>query len=154
MKEGIDMRKATTITGIILIVVYVVFLAVGWKSFPDELPTHFNASGIADTYGPKSSLLLEPAIMLGLFVLLAVVECFPKLWNISPDVFEENEESVIRTCHNMFGVLKIAIILVCAFSGLMCIYSEFPVWPMYVMIAVILITVFLSVAVIYRYKMD
>ena len=154
MKEGIDMRKATNICGIVLIVIYIIFLAVGWRSFPAELPTHFDASGTANEFGPKSSLLIEPAVMLGLFILLAVVESYPRIWNIPSDIFYGNEESIIKTCRNMFGVLKIAIIMVCAFSGLMCIYSSFPVWPIYSMVAVILVTVFISILAIYRFKFE
>ena len=66
------MRKATNIISIVLILLYIAFLVIGWSSFPSELPTHFNASGVADNFGPKSSLLIDPAAMIGLFLLLAV----------------------------------------------------------------------------------
>lgn len=146
------MRKATNIISIVLILLYIVFLVIGWNSFPSEVPTHFNASGIADSFGPKSSLFVEPAVMLGLFLLLAVVESFPKIWNIPADVVDCNEEYILNTCYKMFGILKIAIILVCAFAGLMCIYSGFPVWPMYLMIGVVLFTIAVSAVKIYKTK--
>ena len=149
---GIDMRKATNVISIVLILLYFAFLVIGWNSFPSELPVHFDASGVADRFGSKSSLLVEPAVMTGLFLLLAVVERFPKLWNIPVDVVEDNEESVLNTCYMMFGILKIAIILVCAFAGLMCIYTGFPSWPMYLMVGVVIITVVISVIKIYGSK--
>ena len=150
---GIDMRKATNIISVVLILLYIAFLVIGWNSFPSELPTHFNASGVADSFGPKSSLCVEPAVMIGLFLLLAIVESFPKIWNIPAEVIDGNEEDVLKTSYVMFGILKIAIILVCAFAGLMCIYSGFPSWPMFLMVGVILITVVISTFKIYRSKL-
>ncbi|MCR4703612.1 MAG: DUF1648 domain-containing protein [Saccharofermentans sp.] len=148
------MRKATNIISIVLIVLYIVFLVIGWNSFPAELPTHFDASGMADSFGPKNSLFVEPAAMLGLFLLLAVVESFPKIWNIPVEVIEDNEENVLSTCYMMFGILKIAIILICAFAGFMCIYPGFPSWPMYLMIGAILLTIAVSVLKIYKTRFE
>ncbi|MBR2553679.1 MAG: DUF1648 domain-containing protein [Aeriscardovia sp.] len=147
------MRKTTNIISIVMILLYIAFLAIGWKNFPAELPTHFNASGAADEFGPKSSLLVEPAAMIGLFLLLAIVERFPKLWNIPADVIDDNEENVLNTCFMMFGILKIVIILVCAFAGFMCIYPGFPSWTMYLAIGVILLTIVVSTVKIYGGKL-
>lgn len=146
------MRKATNIISIVLIVLYIAFLAIGWSSFPEELPTHFNAAGVADSFGPKSSLLVEPAVMIGLFLLLAVVERFPKLWNIPAEVIDDDEEGVLNTVYMMLGIIKIAIILVCPFAGFMSIYPEFPSWPMYLMVGIILLTVVAGIFKIYRGK--
>ena len=147
------MRKTTNIISIVMILLYIAFLVIGWKSFPAELPTHFNAAGAADEFGPKSSLLVEPAAMIGLFLLLAIVERFPKLWNIPADVIDDNEENVLNTCFMMFGILKIVIILVCAFAGFMCIYPGFPSWTMYLAIVVILLTIVVSTVRIYGGKL-
>lgn len=148
------MRKITNITSVVIILVYIAFLVIGWKSFPDEVPSHFNASGVADEYGAKTSLLIEPAVMIGLFLLLAVVEHFPKIWNIPFEVTADNEEDVLKACYGMFGVLKIAIVLTCAFSGFMCIYESFPSWPMMMMVVIILFTIAVSIFRIYKCKLD
>ncbi len=143
------MRKATNIISIVLIVLYIVFLVIGWKSFPAEVPTHFNAPGVADKFGAKSSLWIDPAAMIGLFLLLAIVERFPKIWNIPAEVIEDDTEGVLNTCFLMFGILKIAIILVCACAGFMCIFQGFPSWPMNVAIGVVLITIAVAAIKIY-----
>ena len=148
------MRMITNIESVVLILAYIAFLAICWKSFPSEVPTHFNAGGVADEFGTKTTLLIEPAVMAGLFLLLAVVESFPKIWNIPADIIDGNEEDVLRTCYGLFGIIKISVILICAFSGFMCIYAEFPAWPMYLMIAVILLTIVVSVIKIYGNKSD
>ena len=52
----------------------------------------------------------------------------------------------------MLGIIKIAIILVCPFAGFMSIYPEFPSWPMYLMVGIILLTVAAGIIKIYRGK--
>ena len=84
------MKKTTNIISIVLILLYIAFMIIGWKSFPEKVPTHFGRNGVADSYGGRSSLLIEPAVMLGLFLLLAIVENFPRLWNIPVEVTEDN----------------------------------------------------------------
>lgn len=145
-------KRISNIISACLIAAYVAFLAIRWSSFPDELPTHFNAAGVADSYGSKASLLIEPIVMLGLFILLAVVECFPGIWNIPVHVTKANEAEVMGICYMLFGVLKISVILICAFSGFMCVFAGFPVWPTYLMIGVILVSLILSIVRLARYN--
>ena len=146
----IKLKKATNIISIVLILCYIIFLIIGWKNFPDEIPTHFNAAGVADEFGSKSALFIEPAAMIGLFLLLAIVECFPRIWNIPIEVTEENAEDVERIIHNMFGVIKIAIVLICAYSGFMCINTGFPSWPIWLMAAIILLSLSFSIYRLYK----
>lgn len=144
------MRKATNIISVVLILCYIAFLIIGWKNFPNEVPTHFNAAGVTDEFGSKSTLLIEPAAMIGLFLLLAIVECFPRIWNIPIEVTEDNVEDVERIFRGMFGVVKIAIVLICAYSGFMCIYAGIPSWPIWLMSVVILITIAFSIYMLFK----
>ncbi len=53
-----------------------VFLALYWRYMPEEIPTHFNAAGQIDGWGPKSSILLLPivgAVMFGVFQFTAFI---------------------------------------------------------------------------------
>jgi len=146
------MRKITNLLSLLLIMGYVIFLIIGWGSFPDEVPSHFNAAGVADEFGTKSSLLIEPAVMLGLFLLLAIVECFPNLWNLPIQVSQEDTPAVLNICYVLFGIVKITMILICAFSGFMCIYAGFPVWPMYTMIGITLVGIAVCIVKIMKYR--
>jgi len=131
-------KRTTNIVSVGLIAAYVLFLLIGWRSFPARIPTHFSASGAADSYGSKTSLLIEPVIMVGLFLLFAVVECFPRTWNIPVQVTQENEAAIFHICTVLFGILKITSILLCAYTGLMCIYPALPSWPMFMLILVLI----------------
>jgi len=54
------------------------FAMVGlrWSGLPDSIPTHFNAAGLPDHYGPKGSAWLLPVIATFLYLLLTVVARF------------------------------------------------------------------------------
>jgi len=147
-----NLKRVFNIVSVGLIVAYILFLVIGWNSFPDMIPTHFSAVGVPDEFGSKTSLLTEPAIMVGLFLLLAIVECFPQIWNIPVYVTKENEAEIFAICTLMFGLLKIEIILICAYTGLMCIYSTLPSWPMFFMIATLLGSIGWSVFRLYKFR--
>lgn len=85
-----------------------------------EVTVAFNAAGVADEFGTKSSLLIEPA--------------------------------VLNICYALFGIVKITMILICAFSGFMCIYAGFPVWPMYTMIGITLVGIGVCIVKIMKYR--
>jgi uncharacterized membrane protein len=44
---------------------------------PDLIPTHFDAAGNANSWGPPSSLNLLPVVALGLYLLITVLGFFP-----------------------------------------------------------------------------
>lgn len=139
------MRKISNIICIVLIIAFAVFLAAGWSGFPEEVPTHFNLSGTADSFGPRSTLLRDLAVMAGLFILLAVVESFPRIWNIPVEVTEDNKDDILSAIYLMFAVVKTSIVLICAISSFMCIYQGFPVWPMYLLIVIMLFTIVFTI---------
>ena len=83
--------------------------------------------------------------MTGLFILLAVVESFPRIWNIPVEVTEDNKDDILSAIYRMFAVVKTSIVLICAISNFMCIYQGFPVWPMYLLIVIMLFTIVFTI---------
>lgn len=146
------LKRVFNIVSIGLIASYVLFLVIEWKNFPAEIPTHFSAVDVPDEFGSKTSLLIEPATMVGLFLLLAIVECFPQIWNIPVYVTKENEAEILTICTIMFGLLKIEIILICAYTGLMCVYSTLPSWPMFFLIVMLLGSIAWSVFRLFKFR--
>ena len=63
----------------------VIMLVITWPQIPNTVPTHFGASGIADSWGSKMSLLLLPTIVIFLYVMLTVVSRFPHTFNYPSD---------------------------------------------------------------------
>ncbi|MBQ9647671.1 MAG: DUF1648 domain-containing protein, partial [Oscillospiraceae bacterium] len=50
----------------------VLFLMVYWKRLPDQVPAHYNARGQIDDWGGKGMLILEPIMMLALYVVFSL----------------------------------------------------------------------------------
>ncbi|MCR4670832.1 MAG: DUF1648 domain-containing protein [Saccharofermentans sp.] len=147
------MRKISNIICIVLIAAFAVFLALGWNGFPEEVPTHFDLSGLADSFGPKNTLLRDLAVMAGLFLLLAIVESFPGIWNIPVEVTEDNKEAILRIFYTMFAVIKISVVLICAYSTFMCIYYPgFSSAPMMLLAGVIVITILASTFLVFKFR--
>ena len=128
-------RLVTNVIGLVLIFGYALTLAILWKNIPQTVATHFNALGEADAFGSKLSLLAELALMIGMFLLLAVIERFPSAWNFPVRMTAENRGRLLMIGAVMLGTLKILIIGLLIYSGLSCIFPGSPVWPMYLLIA-------------------
>ena len=107
------LRLISNIISILLIGGYVVFLTACWTNIPETVPTHFDVLGRADAYGSKESLIAEVAIMAALFLLLAVAERFPSVWNFPVKVTAENKARLFMKGFAMIGAMK--VLMVCMF---------------------------------------
>ena len=58
------------------------FLLVSWSSIPEQIPTHFDAAGIANAWGSRRSILVLPVISLLLGGLMTAISFSPGLWNM------------------------------------------------------------------------
>jgi len=85
MKEKIKFTKLQRwleFMSIAVLLFLFVFLSSNWSSLPSRIPLHFNADGLAESWGSKNSLLILPVICTAMYALLTVVCFFPKTWNI------------------------------------------------------------------------
>ena len=70
--------------------IYLVFQA--WPTLPQTIPTHFDAAGNADGFGPKGTIWLFPAIGIVMIPLMLFLRLFPWLTNLPIKITEENAE--------------------------------------------------------------
>lgn len=85
------------------------YLLAKWSSLPARVPTHINASGVVDSWGGRSELLIMPAIMVAMFVLLSVIQRFPHSCNYLVRITEENAEVQYRNAVSMLGWMNLII---------------------------------------------
>lgn len=64
--------------------------AYWWSALPGTIPTHFNAAGQPNAYGPRVSILLLPGLALGLTTLFTIVARYPWLFNLPVLITPEN----------------------------------------------------------------
>ena len=83
---------------------------IGWVELPDVIPTHFGATGEADSWGPKSTLLVLPILTVVLYALLIVLSRFPHIYNYPVAITEENAERLYRLGREAMYWLKAQLV--------------------------------------------
>ena len=107
-----------------------VFLALRWGQLPDRIPAHYDLNGQVDRWGGKSGLLVPLIFSWVFFILVTVLECFPKLWNTGVTVNAKNRDRVYSTLLHLLTSLK--FLLTAFFSALTLLGTAFqtdmPIW--------------------------
>lgn len=92
----------------VLLGVYLVIR--GWSSLPATIPTHFDAAGNADGWGPKYMIWLLPAISVVMIPLMLFLRRFPWLSNTPIKITEENVK------HQYALIVRLLSVLACVIS--------------------------------------
>ncbi|WP_052005502.1 DUF1648 domain-containing protein [Gordonia malaquae] len=100
-------------TGIVTIV-----LLATYPSLPDEVPTHFNGVGEADSFGPRWSVLILAAIFTVIGALFPYLARKPQLFNLPVRVTEDNAQALYREGETMLVFMGVGLSLLYAGIGL------------------------------------
>ena len=76
------LRLLLQVLGLLLLIAATVFVLLHWRTLPDMIPTHFDAAGVPDAYGGKSSLLSLLVVGWVAYLLFTVLSYFPQTWNL------------------------------------------------------------------------
>ena len=97
---------------------WLIFTILWWltisnfQGLPDSIPTHYNAAGIPDDYGPKSSVFFLPATGTILFIGITLLTRFPHIFNYPVKITPENQERQYRYALRMINFLKMSLVLI------------------------------------------
>lgn len=147
------MKPIKIIANIICLAVIIsmgLILLLNWNSIPDKVPTHFTSEGTADGYGGKAALIIEPIIAAALFALITIVQNFPRLWNFPVEITRENMKREYLIAHIMLDVVKVMMTALFLMSMLASLINGFPAWPIIVVIAVMLASIFGGIVMMIR----
>ncbi|RYZ95691.1 MAG: DUF1648 domain-containing protein [Sphingobacteriaceae bacterium] len=90
-----------------------VLTIVNYPGLPETVPIHFNASGKADGYGSKATILLLPAISTVLYLAMTAINKYPHLFNYGGvKITMVNALFHYTNSTRLFRVLKIKIVLI------------------------------------------
>ena len=136
------MRRSRTIPDRILEVISLLvmigttfYLIVGWNSFPDRIPAHYNAAGEIDRWGGKGELIFLLVMMWILYIGITLIQRFPQIWNTGVQVTQENRERVYRTLMYMLETLKLLMVAGLSFLTVYGMTGKnLPVWFLFVFI--------------------
>ena len=101
--------------GWILLIGTLAYLILGWSSFPDQIPMHYNGAGEIDRWGGKGEIIFIEVMMWILYLGIGVVEKYPQIWNTGVEVTVKNKEKVYRTLKYMLKTLKFLTALIFAY---------------------------------------
>jgi uncharacterized membrane protein len=83
---------------------------------PERIPTHFDAAGNPNGWGPPSTLWLLPVMAAGLYLLITILAHFPNAFKYQVKITEENRARLQALTLQMIAWLKVE--LVCLFAGI------------------------------------
>ena len=66
---------------LILLISSSIYLLAHWSVLPDRIPSHWGWNGKVNGWMSRDYAWIHPAIMWGLFILISLAECFPRLYN-------------------------------------------------------------------------
>ena len=96
-----------------------IFLVVMWSltlytflKLPTTIPIHFNASGQADGYGNKVTLLMLPILATVIYFGLTQLNKYPHIFNYLTKITEDNAQKQYIIATRMLRFLKLAILLI------------------------------------------
>ena len=101
--------EGLALTGLLMLVL---LPTAYYGELPDIIPQHFNARGDVDDWGPKSVLWLLPAVGLGLYLLLTLINRWPHIFNYPVKITPENAARQYQLATRLIRVLKAVIMLV------------------------------------------
>jgi uncharacterized membrane protein len=112
----------------ILLTALWVFIGMIYTSLPAEIPTHFDAWGVADGSGPKSGIFMLVAVFTGLVFLVSLLILFPRAFNYPVRVTTENAAALQRLGIRLLRSLKLSVTLVAWIAVLSMAYGGLGIW--------------------------
>jgi uncharacterized membrane protein len=82
----------------------------GPNPLPASIPTHFDAAGNPNGWGPPSTLLVLPLVAVGLSLLISVVALFPKMFSYPVRVTEQNRARLEALTLKMVAWIKFELV--------------------------------------------
>jgi uncharacterized membrane protein len=103
------MRKILEVLGMIALVVlcWITYTALyGPTRLPERVPTHFDAAGHPNAWGPPTGMILLPVMAIGLYLLMSIVTRFPGAFHYPVRVTRLNIERLQSIVLDMIAWLK------------------------------------------------
>lgn len=114
------------------------YILLGWNTFPERIPGHYNALGEVDRWGNRGELLFLPILSWILYGLITLVEQFPQIWNTGVAVTPENAEQVYRILRTLIGLTKLTVLVSFAFITVNTSLGDaLPAWYLFVFLVLL-----------------
>ena len=122
--ESTGVDRILEVLGWILLVGTLAYLILGWNSFPDQIPMHYNGAGEIDRWGGKGEIIFIEVMMWIIYLGIGAIEKYPQIWNTGVEVTAKNKEKVYRILKYMIKTLKFLTALIFSYlivNSLQCV---------------------------------
>jgi uncharacterized membrane protein len=100
---------------VLALIVWITWQALhGPNPLPQRIPTHFDGAGNPNGWGSSSTLLLLPAVAMGIYLLITLIAQFPALFNYPVRVTEENHARLESLTLRLFEWIKVEVVCLLA----------------------------------------
>jgi uncharacterized membrane protein len=106
------------VIGILAIFTFLIFTFFNWPDVPQRIPTHFNWSGIPDSWGSKGTVPIMIYVTVFIFILFTVISRFPRRINFPISIKEENSKSHIQLRFSLIIWIKAELLLILSYIGI------------------------------------
>ena len=96
---------------VFLVVMWGLTVYTFWK-LPEIIPVHFNASGQADSYGNKLTLLFLPILATLIYFGLTQLNKYPYIFNYMTKITADNAQRQYEIATRMLRFLKLVILII------------------------------------------
>jgi len=87
------------------------YVAYYYPQLPASIPTHFNAAGVADEYGTRTSILFLPVIALFIYVMMTLINLVPHTFNYPGKITPANAPRQYTLATRLVRYLKTLLVL-------------------------------------------
>ena len=108
-KDFTIFQKILLYLSVLSLIVPLIYIVATWTSIPDQIPTHFNASGEADAWNSKTSVIVLIVVQVFIFILMLFSLLFPQIWNFPVKLTQNNAEAAYRYTRSMLCWMTLGI---------------------------------------------
>jgi len=125
------------------------FVFFHYNQLPNTIPTHFNASGVADGFSTRATIFLLPAVLTILYGGLTILHRYPQTFNYPVEITNENKTRQYKNAQSFLVAIKFALSLVFSlityFSMRAAVLQQkfIPIWLLPLILVLILLPVFI-----------
>ncbi len=107
------MRKILEATSLaaLALMLWITWAALhGPEPLPERIPVHFDAAGVANGWGPPSTLIFLPVIAVVIYLVVTVVSLLPTGIKSSTPLTPESREQIQALTRRMLAWLKLELV--------------------------------------------
>ena len=86
------------------------YLAAIWRGIPAQIPTNYDAAGVANAMGGKGSLIFLMAVNAATYLTMTAVGFFPGVWNTPVRLTPENTVPVLSRTRSFLCLIKLYVV--------------------------------------------